>query len=382
MPARRAAAAVHHRQEPFPDRPYRLFNPGPVNVHPDVRRALDYPDLCHREPEVARMMRAVRAKAAAVAGGDDEWTSVLLTGSGTAALEAAIASVVPDTGRLLVLDNGNYGERMYRIATANRVPVRRLEFGWENPVDLAAVGRVLDADPQVTHLAVVHHETSTGMLNPLRPLGELAHARGLGLLVDAISSVGAEPLDVLADHVDWCVGTANKCLESLPGVSFVAAPHRRLRELADIPPRGYYLDLGAHYRSQEDLDAPLFTPAVQVLAAFEAALDLTLAEGVEARARRCAALTAQLREGMSALGLELRLPAAHRSGTVTNVRLPAGMAYADLHDALKAEGFLIYGVQQQLGSLFRVATMGRLTADDVRDFLRALGDRLRRPDTP
>jgi 2-aminoethylphosphonate-pyruvate transaminase len=349
-----------------------LLNPGPVNVHEQVRAAMSYPDVCHREPEAAGLMSRTRAKATAVCGGDERFTSVLFAGSGTAALEAAFSSVVPRDGKILVLDNGNYGERLHRIVSVHGIPERHLEFGWTNPMDPAVIDAALAEDPSITHVGLVHHETSTGMLNPLREIGQVVARHGRSLLVDGISSVGAEPFDMVADNVDWLVGTANKCLEGLPGVSFVCARRDRLDELAQVPTRTFYLDLHGHYVAQDQVGAPLFTPAVQVMFAFEKALDLMLAEGVDARIARYRALAAQLRAGFDARGLRYLLPAEHWSNSVTNLLVPRGIRYADLHDGLKDEGFIVYGVQEQLGDVFRVANMGQLSEAVIEDFLAAL----------
>ncbi|MFI9645598.1 2-aminoethylphosphonate aminotransferase [Streptomyces sp. NPDC052040] len=349
-----------------------LLNPGPVNVHERVRAAMTYPDVCHREPEAAALMRRTRAKATAVCGGDETYTSVLLAGSGTAALEAAVSSVVPRDGKILVLDNGNYGERIHRIVTVHGIPEHHLEFGWMNPMDPAAVDAVLAADPEITHVGMVHHETSTGMLNPLREIGAVVARHGRSLLVDGISSVGAEEFDMAADHVDWLVGTANKCLEGLPGVSFVCARRDRLEALADVPTRTFYLDLHGHYIAQDKVGAPLFTPAVQVMYAFEEALDLMLAEGVDSRITRYSEFARRLRAGFAERGLAFLLPEEHMSTSVTNVHVPDGVRYADLHDALKDEGFVIYGVQERVGNVFRVANMGQLAAEVPDVFLAAL----------
>ena len=351
-----------------------LLNPGPVNVHPRVRKALMYPDVCHREPESIRLLTNVREKATSVCGGDHEYTSVVLSGSGTAALEAVFSSVVPPDGRVLILDNGNYGERLYKIVSVHGIRAVRLEFGWTRPIDLGQVDRVLAADPSITHVGLVHHETSTGMLNPLHPVGEVVAGHGRSLIVDAISSLGAEELDMRRDHVDWCVGTANKCLEGLPGVSFVCAPRQQFDELCDIPTRTFYLDLFGHYVGQDKRRAPLFTPAMQVLYAFDAALDLMLEEKVTGRSARYARLAARIREGLTARGMEFLLPPEHWSNSVTNVLVPDGLTYACLHDGLKERGFVIYGVQEQLGEVFRVANMGRLEDEGIDGFLAALND--------
>ncbi len=351
-----------------------LLNPGPVNVHPRVREALAYPDVCHRETDSIRLLTEVRAKATAVAGGDETYTSVLLTGSGTAALEAAFSSVVPEHGRILILDNGNYGERLFKIVSVHGIDTVHLEFGWTNPIDLDEVERTLVADPAITHVGLVHHETSTGMLNPLRGVGEIVAKHGRSLIVDAISSLGAQELDVRRDHIDWLVGTANKCLEGLPGISFVSAPRQRLEELAEVPTRTFYLDLYGHYIGQEKRRAPLFTPAMQVLYAFDAALELMIEEGVAARTARYARLAGRIREAMAARGLEFLIPAEHWSTSVTNLLVPEGLTYAQLHDGLKDRGYVVYGVQEQLGDVFRVANMGQLDDAQIDGFLAAFDD--------
>ncbi|MFI6934084.1 2-aminoethylphosphonate aminotransferase [Streptomyces sp. NPDC050287] len=355
-----------------PPQPSILLNPGPVNVHDRVRAALTYPDVCHREPEPIDLMTTARAKATAVAGGDDSYTSVLLAGSGTAALEAALSSVVPQDGKILILDNGNYGERMYRIVAVHGIAHTRLEFGWCNPIDPAEVDAALAADPSITHVGMVHHETSTGMMNPLRAIGEVVSRRGASLVVDSISSLGAEEFDMRTDHVDWCVGTANKCLEGLPGVSFVCAPRAKFEALADVPTRTFYLDLHGHYIGQEKRKAPLFTPAVQIMYAFDAALDLMIEETVPGRVARYRALAEQVRAGLAERGIALLLGSEHHSNTVTNAYVPDGISYAQLHDGLKDEGYIVYGVQEQLGNVFRVANMGQVDAKNISGFFEAL----------
>ncbi|MGH9474890.1 MAG: 2-aminoethylphosphonate aminotransferase [Terriglobales bacterium] len=351
-----------------------LMNPGPVMVDERVRAALTRPDMCHREAEFSALMTAVREKVTRVCGGGPEYSSIVITGSGTASLEAVISSVIPSGGRLLVLDNGHYGERLAAIAGRHRVPCVSIERGWSHPFDPAQLERALQADPQITHVAVVHHETSTGMLNPLHAIGEIAARHGRWLIVDAISSVGGEIFGVCEDNVAWCIGTANKCIEGIAGLSFVTAPKKNWEALKAIPARTYYLDLWKLYAAQEHQNAPPFTPAVQAFFAFDVALDLMLEEGVGARHQRYAALAAQLRAGLDAAGFELLLPAEHRSNTLTAIYLPEGMNYSSLHDRLREAGFAIYAGQDALKNrVFRLANMGQITAADIGRFLDALG---------
>ncbi|OEJ97196.1 pyridoxal-phosphate-dependent aminotransferase family protein [Streptomyces thermolilacinus] len=360
-----------------PGRPDRvvLLNPGPVNVHDLVRAALTGPDECHREPETQALLGTVGGKITRVCGADpDSHAAVLLTGSGTAALEAVVSSVVPADGRLLVLDNGHYGERLLRITDVHGIACVRLEFGWAAPLDLEAVEQAIAADAGITHVAVVHHETSTGMLNPVRELGALVARHGRSLIVDAISSLGAEDLDVVRDRIDWCVGTANKCLEGMPGISFVCAPRERFEALADVPARTFYLDLSANYRAQVLKGSPQFTPAVQILRALDTALDLTLAEGVAARTARYGARAAEIRAGLEERGIELLLPPEQRAHSITNAHLSNGMSYDELHDGLKEHGYVIYATQEKSAGVFRLANMGRLTGDDIAGFFRAFDE--------
>ncbi|MFJ9445218.1 2-aminoethylphosphonate aminotransferase [Kitasatospora sp. NPDC101235] len=356
-------------------RPTRLvlMNPGPVVTDDRVRSALAGPDMCHREPEFSELMTRVRHKVTLVGGGDERHTSVVLTGSGTCAVEAAVTSAVPADGALLVVDNGHYGERFQHIAATYGIRTRRLEFGWAAPVHLAAVDRALADDPGLTHVGVVHHETSSGMLNDVAAIARIAHAHGRQVIVDAVSSIGAERLSLAEDGIDWLAGSANKCLEGAPGLAFVCAARTAFEALGGGPRRTYYLDLYRHHTAQEKAAAPAFTPGIPAFHAFDAALDLALAEGRQARHERYEGLARQLRDGLERLGLELLLPAEQRAAALTAVRIPAGTGYGELHRGLRAEGFVIYGVQEQLAEdFFRLSTMGRMTTGDIALFLTTL----------
>jgi 2-aminoethylphosphonate-pyruvate transaminase len=349
------------------------MNPGPVVADERVRAALGGPDLCHREPEFTELMNRVRDRVTRICGGGGEHTSLILTGSGTAAVEAALTSVVPADGALLTLDNGHYGRRMHDIAVTHGLRSHRLDFGWAVPLDLDAVDRALAADPALSHVAVVHHETSTGMLNDIAAVTRVAHRHGREVVVDAVSSVGAEDIDLVRDGIDWLAGSANKCLEGMPGLAFVTGRRAAFTALAGHPRRSYYLDLARHFAAQETSLAPAFTPAVPTFYAFDTALELALREGVLARRDRYRALVRILREGLERLGFALLLPPEHRAVGLTVVRLPPGVSYDELHDPLKAAGYVVYAAQGPLAEgHFRLSTLGALTAEDITGFLDAL----------
>jgi 2-aminoethylphosphonate-pyruvate transaminase len=353
------------------DREWILLNPGPANTSREVREALVTPDLCHREPEFFEVMRDCRERLVRLVGGGEAFAAVLFTGSGTAAVEAAVCSAVPVEGGLLVVDNGVYGDRLLKIAHAHGIPTRALSY------DVAAAARpddvraALRAEPRLTHVAVVHHETTTGVLNPVAEIVRAAATEGRRVLVDAMSSLFGEPLDVTQDGIDFVMASANKCLQGVPGVSFVLARRSALEALRGRPPRSVYLDLATHYLTQEQDNTP-FTPAVQVLHAMRQALKELEKEGVTERIGRYAENARVLRRGMSALGFEILVPEDARSSILTTFKLPSGIAYDPLHDAMKRRGYIIYAGQGDIRKYaFRVSNMGTLTPVDMEGVVKA-----------
>jgi 2-aminoethylphosphonate-pyruvate transaminase len=348
------------------EREWVLLNPGPANTTPTVRQALVMPDLCHREPEFFQIMRACRERLVRLAGTGPDGTAILFTGSGTAAVEAAICSVVPPQAALLIVNNGVYGDRMQRIARAHGIKSEVLTYDTVTPVDPAHVEHALRAHPEVSHVSVVHHETTTGLLNPVGEVARVAARAGRRVLVDAMSSLFGEPLDTRQEGIDFVMASANKCLGGIPGISFVLARRAVVEALKGRPPRSVYLDLYSHWTHQEADNTP-FTPAVQVLHAMEQALIELEREGVATRIARYAENARILREGMARLGFVVLVPEGARSSILTTFRLLPGLAYEPLHDAMKRRGYVIYAGQGDIRTYgFRVANMGTLTPLDMK----------------
>jgi 2-aminoethylphosphonate-pyruvate transaminase len=355
-------------------REWVLLNPGPANTSPRVRQALLTPDLCHREPEFFEVMRDCRERLVRVAGAGGTFGAVLFTGSGTAAVEATLASAVPDGRALLVVDNGVYGDRMLRIARAHRIPTEALAYDVTTPVPPGDVARTLREHPEISHVALVHHETTTGLLNPVEAVAEVAAAAGRRVIVDAMSSLFGEPLQVAHEGIDFVTASANKCLQGIPGISFVLARRAALEALRGQSPRSVYLDLASHWTAQEADNTP-FTPAVQVLHAMREALLELEEEGVAARIARYAENCRVLRQGMAALGFEIVVPEGARSRILTTFRLRPGLGYDALHDAMKRRGYVIYAGQGQIRTYaFRVSNMGTLTPKDMQAVVEAFGE--------
>jgi 2-aminoethylphosphonate-pyruvate transaminase len=355
-----------------------LLNPGPSVVSDRVHRAIAGPDLCHREPEYERLARGVRDKLRRVAGVDDTWEVVLLTGSGTAAMEAMVGSATRRGRPLLVCRNGVYGERLRTIAARLGIPTVIVDGSPTRPIEPSAVDAALAANPTVDALAVVHHETTTGVLNPVVEIAATAARRGAHVVVDAISSLGAEELPLAGSGIDMVAGTANKCLQGLPGVAFVLLSPRARRRIRQVAPRSLYLDLGTYLDAQAGGSVP-FTPAVPAVMALDAALDELLEEGVASRRRRYRERTAYLDEATARAGLECLVAPEHRSASVRSFRLPEGVSYEELHDRLRQEGYVIYaGLGAAASSTFRVCALGEIEVAALAGFTEALGRALGR----
>jgi len=344
-----------------------LMNPGPVTLSERVRRSLLQPDLCHRESEYFDLQDEARVRLLGVYGLDaSEWTVALMTGSGTAAVDSMMASLPPADARVLVVENGVYGERMTQMCAQYRIDHEALPGQWLQAPDLALIEARL-AGGGFTHLAVVHHETTTGRLNDLGALMQLCGRHGVKVLLDAVSSFGAEAIGFDDPALAAVAATANKCLHGVPGISFVLV---RRSALSTALSRTYYLDLTRLAQAQERRNTP-FTPAVHVCYALvEALREFEQMGGRLARFERYARLSRQVLDGLAALGIEPLLPPAQSSVVLRAYRLPPGLSYPVLHDALKAAGFAIYAGQGDLSkTLFRISTMGEVGGADIERFL-------------
>lgn len=341
----------------------RLLNPGPVTLTESVRRAMLGPDLCHREPAFADLMADVRTRLRDVYEAD-QMETVLITGSGTSAVEAMVGTLVPADRPVLVCANGVYGERIDQmLRLQGKQPILQ-RHEWTEAIDLEAVGARLADTPEISSVIAVHHETTTGRLNDLEALGEICREYETPMLVDAVSSFGGAPLPLERWNAVACASNSNKCLHGVPGIAFVLArPDLLTPESSHAP--GLYLDLSTSFAAQE-AGYPAFTPAVQAMYALHQALvELEQEGGWQARAARYAERTGRLVTGLSALGIEPLLGEG-RSDILTSFRLPVRTTFDELYAHLRAEDFVIYAGQKQMfDSIFRVAVMGDLHLDEI-----------------
>lgn len=348
-----------------------LLNPGPVSLSEGVRRAVAREDLCHREPEFFRLQDKVIAGLLDVYQCDSpDWAAVLVGGSGTTAMEAMVASLVPADANVLVLENGVYGERLSKITTIYRIRSQALKTSWGGEIDLEKLEGLL-AGGRISHVLAVHHETTTGRLNPAEEVAALCTRYRVKLLLDAVSSFGAESIPFAEASLQAVAATANKCLHGIPGLAMVICRRETLEQ--GIEPRSLVLHLPAWAEHQARQSTP-FTPAVNGMLGLEQALkELTRQGGWKARRSRYRTLASRVAATCEDLGVEQWLPASDSSCVLRSYQLPAGLTYNALHDGLKQQGFVIYAGQGKLSEqLFRISTMGEISDYDMARLEQAL----------
>jgi 2-aminoethylphosphonate-pyruvate transaminase len=342
-----------------------LLNPGPVTLSERVRKALLRPDLCHRESEFADLVLGVREKLSRIYDTAQQYSPVLLTGSGTAAVEAMLQTFCPVDRPVLVLANGVYGERMASMLEAQGKPYKILRGDWLKAIDFIAAAQMLAAE-KFAYILSVHHETTTGRLNDLSSLQQLARDHRAPLLLDAVSSFGGEPIVFDAEAMAAVAATANKCLHSVPGISFVLAKKSLLESISHS--RSLYLDLITYAKHQQVGFSP-FTQAVHSVYALSEALDEFFdSGGIDARSPDYHAKSEYIIEGLRKVGiLPLLANTSAYSGILTSFHMPGWTSYETLHEYLKQHGFIIYAGQGRLqGEMFRVAVMGAVGMADLK----------------
>ncbi len=353
---------------------YTLMNPGPVLTTAKVKSALVHHDICHRDEEFPKAVRRLRRKLRRVFQGGPEHEVVLLTGSGTSGMEAAISSVVPQDKKILVVANGAFGERFMEIARLHELDMVPLHYPWGTEVNPEDVDRMLAADPDIAVVAMCHHETSVGLINPITEVGDLVRRHDRLFVVDSVASLGAEDLDVRRDHIDICVSSANKALHAISGVAVACVSRRAWTRMEDVPPRVYYLNLKRYRDYAVGREETPFTPAVSSFFALDAAVDELLADGLENRWEMYRRRNRKIRSTLvERFGLKPLTNTGHESATINCVELPEYITFAELYDEMKRRGYLIYNSKEHLKDrYFQVANMGDLSDETIEAFLGSL----------
>ncbi|HEY9170973.1 MAG TPA: 2-aminoethylphosphonate--pyruvate transaminase [Verrucomicrobiae bacterium] len=363
-----------------PDRRKLLFTPGPLTTSATVKEAM-LVDVGSRDDEFIAVVRDIRRQLLTLGGVSQAqgYEAILLQGSGTFGVEAVLSSAIPPQGKLLILINGAYGERMALMAERHHLPAECLRWPEHQITDPDVVARQLAADPAITHVAVVHSETTTGIINPVEEIGKVVQAAGRTFIVDAMSSFGAIPLSLPAAKVDFLVSSANKCIEGVPGFSFVLARREKLEACKGLA-RTLSLDLFEQWRGLELNGQFRFTPPTHAILAFAQALrELDAEGGVAGRAKRYQANHAALVAGMKALGFKMYLPPEHQGWIITAFHYPDDPAFQfeTFYRRLAERGMVIYPGKLGQVACFRIGNIGRLMPGDIQDLLAAVADVLK-----
>lgn len=340
-----------------------------------LRHAICREDICHREPDFDDLLASIEQKLLSLfqIAKRSRYRAVVITGSGTAANEAILSSVV-GKGAILILSNGEFGERLHKTSQIHNNKTHLIEVPWGTPFDLAQIDAYLAAH-KIDVVAMVHHETCSGMLNPLGPVGAMAKARGALFVVDGVSSVGAEVVDMEGCNIAFCSSSSSKAIGSYPGLSFVIGRKKHFKKLKAHAANTTYLNLATFYEFLKTRSQTPNTPAVPLFYALEQALANILREGVTKRFARIQARADMLRVGMRRLNLEFLVDEADMCSILTTVRVPPSLSVRDIRDGLREKSIIIYeGKGCFAGRVFQVGNIGELSDYDIRFFLEALKD--------
>ncbi|MGN4982584.1 2-aminoethylphosphonate--pyruvate transaminase [Aeromonas dhakensis] len=357
---------------------YLLLTPGPLSTTATVRAAM-LQDSCTWDADYNQgVVEPIRRELVRLATGpeyESDYSAVLLQGSGSYVVESVLGSAIGADECLLIINNGAYGARMGEMARCLGLRHHELDCGETTRPEPAAIEAMLARHPEITHLAMVHCETTTGMLNPLDEVAALCQRRGIRLIVDAMSSFGGIPIDMGRLGIEFLISSANKCIQGVPGFGFVIARRAALTACAGRA-RSVSLDLHAQWQTMEQQGGKWrFTSPTHTVRAFAQALrELDEEGGIAARHRRYSENQRTLVAGMAALGFEPLLPEEWQSPIITAFYSPAHPDYrfADFYQRLKGQGFVIYPGKVSQADCFRIGNIGDVTPERVRDLLAAM----------
>ena len=355
-----------------------LLNPGPATTTDTVKRAQLVPDICPREREFGALMRELGIDLLKVVHANEaEWTTVLFCGSGTICMDACVSALIPADGKLLIVNNGAYSARAAEMARAYSVPHIDLKFPIDGLPDLETVERTLTEHPDITAVYTTHQETGTGILNPVRELGALAHAHGAIMIADTISTYAMIPFTVDEMNIDVCMSSAQKGIQGMTGLSFVLAKKSVLTAAKAYPVRSYYTNLVMQHTGFEQTGEMRFTPPVQTVYAARRALAEYFAEGEAKKWARHTRTIDAIHAGLARLGLTEVIPREIQSGLVVAVEYPStDFDFTRVHDYCYARGYTIYPGKMQSASTFRLCALGAIDEADIAGFFRVFEEAL------
>lgn len=357
-----------------------LLNPGPSTTTDTVKMAQVVPDICPREKEFGDIMRKMRTDLVKIVHGDPQkYTSVLFCGSGTINLDICINSLLPEGKKILVINNGAYSTRAAEICQYYGLPFIDLKFPVDQLPDLEIVENTLRENPDIAVVYTTHNETGTGILNPVREIGALAHEYGAIFIVDTTSTLAMRPIDIEKDNIDFCMASAQKGLMAMTGLSFIIGNRQIIEESASYPKRSYYCNLFLQYDFFEKTGEMHFTPPVQTVYSARQALDEYFAEGEENKWARHTRVFNAINEGLDRLGFRQVIKPEWRAGLVSSAIYPddPNWSFEAVHDYCYERGFTIYPGKISTTNTFRLCALGAIDEEDIHNFFKVFEEALK-----
>jgi len=350
-----------------------LLNPGPATTTETVKQAMVVDDICPREKDFGNVLDGIKDDLVKIAHGEGVYTAALFTASGTGAVESAITSAVPKGKKLLVVDNGAYGTRMINMANTFGISTVNYSIPYGEYPSVKAIEALLLQHRDISQVAVVHHETTTGMVNPIQEICDVAHAHQAQVIVDCMSSYAGIPIDLRKWKAEYIISSSNKCIQGMPGMSFVIFKKELLNNLKENK-RSFYFDLYSQHEGFQKTGQMQFTPPVQVAYALQQAIKEYTVEGEQGRWKRYSENWQLLYTGLQQLGFQFLLPPEYESKILVAVLEPQHPNYNfnSMHDYLYARGFTIYPGKGAKEATFRLSILGDLHPSDIHSFLAAL----------
>lgn len=356
-----------------------LLNPGPSTTTDTVKMAQVVPDICPREKEFASLMKGLREDLVKIVRGDtDEYTAVLFTGSGTINIDVCMNSLLPEGKKVLVINNGAYSTRAVEICQYYGLDYINLEFPVDELPDLSVVEQTLKSNPDIALVHTTHNETGTGILNPIRQIGAIAHKYGAVFSVDTTSTYAMRPIDVNKDNIDFCMASAQKGLMAMTGLSYIVGKREIIEKSKDYPKRSYYCNLYMQYDFFEKTGQMHFTPPVQTIYSVIQALKEYWAEGEEAKWARHTRVFEAIHKGLDELGFKDVIKREWQAGLVVSAIYPddVNWDFDKVHDYCYERGFTIYPGKISTTNTFRLCALGAIDEDDITAFFKVFKEAL------
>lgn len=349
-----------------------LLNPGPATTTDTVKMAQVVPDICPREKEFGNIMRAMREDLVKIVHGDlEKYTAVMFCGSGTINIDVCLNSLLPEGKKILVINNGAYSARAVEVCEYYGLPHINLKFPVDERPVLDDIENVLKKNPDIALVHTTHNETGTGILNPIREIGALAHKYDCTFTVDTTSTYAMRPIDIEKDNIDFCMASAQKGLMSMTGLSFIVGNRRILEQSKNYPKRSYYCNLYLQYEFFEKTGEMHFTPPVQTVYATKQAIAEYFAEGEVAKWERHTRVFQAIQKGMEKLGFKNVIRPEWQAGLVASLYYPSdpNWDFEKIHDYCYERGFTIYPGKIASTNTFRLCALGAIDEQDIEDFL-------------